>query len=538
MSKDVSATNPIGVDLVSLPTTLDALLARLDRLAPPFTSREAAYRQLAYIHRYVQRLGCKSILIEWHYIDRDHMEDHGVFYARAAHPYKNHCTRIHFFRVDRDDLKLKIEEILSELVKCGDGRDKVRIKEKELATESYLGFTVVKPLLGTPVGRTVLVPFPSDPPTRRSFPCTRKYSVHLLGIELQVRGLAFQQQDVGVSACATTALWSSLNNMQGHEPVSAATPAQITGLASRFSLPFGRSMPSEGLSIDQMCQAITALGLAPDLMHVGESGAEAKKVLHSALKSQFAPVVVLQEAIGGQDAHAVCLVGERANTRSLQESDKVVSEAVDGRTYGFFDDSSRYDTVYFHDDRFGPYLEGRVTVEGENLILAFENTKLPSEPERFIVTHILLPIHAKIHLSLSGLHRIAVEVVAGLHEASRKLDEGSTNAEHLRRLEASPPELTVWIEKSADYLANVIAASDLEAPYGLAESWSKLAAPRYCGLVRAVVQGQAIDVVLDCTSTSRNPRCLAVVAPYDSLLRPIGQVLAHSFQAELITLKT
>ena len=78
---------------------------------------------------------------------------------------------------------------------------------------SYLGFSVIRPLPGSPVGRTVLPTF--GPTTqlglRREFASIREYAVHLGGFELKVSGLPFQQQDQGVSACATTALWSSIH---------------------------------------------------------------------------------------------------------------------------------------------------------------------------------------------------------------------------------------------------------------------------------------------------------------------------------------
>src|SRR5207249_3635298 len=104
----------------------------------------------------------------------------------------------------------------------------------------YLGFSVIKPLSGSPVGRTVLACYGKEKGdgTIRLFPGTRDYRVHVLGIELLIRGLAFQQQDLGVSACATTALWCSLQKLRDREELGGAVPAQITQLASRFTLPF------------------------------------------------------------------------------------------------------------------------------------------------------------------------------------------------------------------------------------------------------------------------------------------------------------
>ena len=116
----------------------------------------------------------------------------------------------------------------------------------EFSRKNYVGFSVIKPLAGCPVGRTVLRCFPektSEAGYVRRFDCACDYRAHVLGILLHIRGLAFQQQDVGVSACATTALWSALQRTRALEETSAATPAQITIRASQYALPFGRSMP-------------------------------------------------------------------------------------------------------------------------------------------------------------------------------------------------------------------------------------------------------------------------------------------------------
>src|SRR5262249_6335420 len=137
----------------------------------------------------------------------------------------------------------------------------------KFSEEAYLGFAIIRPLDGSPVGRTVVRHFSPNAggAMRREFLCTRTYTVHLAGVELRVRGLPFQQQDKAVAACATTAIWSSLHMVREHEEIGTTSPAQITVRASQNSLPFGRPMPTEGLSIDQMCQAIHSAGVSPVL---------------------------------------------------------------------------------------------------------------------------------------------------------------------------------------------------------------------------------------------------------------------------------
>ena len=137
-------------------------------------------------------------------------------------------------------------------------------EKTQFLQRAYLGYCVVRPLPGSPIGRTVLVTFgPTTPTDTRSFDAVRDYDVHLAGFKLTIRGLAFQQQDQGVSACATTALWSSLNKVAQLEALAIPTPAEITQAASRYLLSEGRALPSEGLNINQICEAIRGSGLQP-----------------------------------------------------------------------------------------------------------------------------------------------------------------------------------------------------------------------------------------------------------------------------------
>ena len=229
------------------------------------------------------KFGARCMTIEEVYIDRDYMEDHGLFYSRSFLPYKAACKRLQFFRTGPVETERGIEELI----------EKGRLTSKESfrkACREFLGQELLRFQRNQAVaglscrsyGSSPLPPESED--GRRSFDSTRDYVSHLCGIELTVRGLAFQQQDTGVSACATTALWSSLQKARELEPVGSATPAQITVLATRFSLPFGRPMPSDGLTIEQMCGAVNALGLAPTLARAVGFEETAESAIHGNLR--------------------------------------------------------------------------------------------------------------------------------------------------------------------------------------------------------------------------------------------------------------
>src|ERR1700730_84174 len=172
--------------------------------------------QVTYLENYLNGLKCATILEEDHYLDRDYIEDLALFYSRSLRNYPNYCRRLHFFSraISPEEWKQLIAR----------ARQNYHATCNELS-ESYLGFAVRRAIPGRPIGRTVLAPFgPQTEGGTREFRPLREYCAHLNGLTLHVRGLAFQQQDQGVSACATTALWTALHGTAHSESLKVPTP--------------------------------------------------------------------------------------------------------------------------------------------------------------------------------------------------------------------------------------------------------------------------------------------------------------------------
>lgn len=458
---------PAPAQEVTFASFLDRWEAKLQLCPRPRPGPSEQFFQLENILEYLEtELGCLSVAVEVHYVDRDHMDDHGAFYSKSFEPFPNYCKRVHFFSAPYSDVRTKLDEELAEPLRHGGFFD-----------EHYLGFSVVRPLPGSPVGRTVL-----RPPRKGSatFPSARKYKVHLLGVELRVHGLAFQQQDLAVSACATTALWSSLQKVRDLEEFRTVSPAQITRGASSSLLSYGRAMPSEGLSIEQMCQAIDVLGLAPALFSA-RAGHQTRSHVYAATRSGFAPVIVARLLNTEDDDvfHAVAVAGVKlANTRAR---DGVPRDASSAMTH-----------LYIHDDRLGPYIETKVKVENKRLILNVPHPS-PRRPEKWQVTHLLMPIHAKIRLSVSTIEEFAIAIATGIANQT-------------------PPKAFTyeyWIEQSQKYLDKLRRVAPTAS---LSAMISSTAMPRYVAIVRVSDDGVGtIDVLVDTTSTSASPLFIAAV---------------------------
>ena len=154
-------------------------------------------RQTLYLERYISASDAKTILREPKYFDRDYLAEFASFYSVSSKGYPNICERLHFFseKVGRRTL----------IAAAGGSQRALNRLQR-----TYIGFIVKRPIPAAPLGRTVLKWYPDKfaDTTPRVPASSRKNFVHIAGVELYVEGLAWQQQDSGVGACATVSLWS------------------------------------------------------------------------------------------------------------------------------------------------------------------------------------------------------------------------------------------------------------------------------------------------------------------------------------------
>ncbi|MCR4340007.1 MAG: hypothetical protein NUW01_08985 [Gemmatimonadaceae bacterium] len=440
--------------------------------------------QLTYLGVYLGTMGCKTIVHESHYIDKDYIEDLALFYGRSLRNYPNYCQRLHFFAD-----AITEEEWRAYNSQTGDKRAET---EKRLQ-KSYLGFSVIRPLPGSPVGRTVLRTF--GPTTkdakRREFGAIRKYRVHIGGFSLAVWGLAFQQQDRGVSACATTALWCALQKVAPMEEVGVVSPAAITESASKYLLAGGRALPSEGLTIHQVCEATRAAGLSPLVIRSVAPEHERAQLL-GYLSSGFAPVLALQP-LTAEDGHAVCCVGLKLGA---------ITPPSDPNEH-FCDGQNAVHGLYIHDDRLGPYASAELfphtlSVGGVPRIVTGVKILWPDGvlSHTAILAAIVVPVPTKLRLTITRMRQLGIPVASAVGQLLPQFDRIVT--------------LSCYFKLGVTYLR--------ESPeFGLSSDslyslTSETVLSRYVGVIALTVAGEPLlDILLDATESGINPAVLACV---------------------------
>jgi hypothetical protein len=470
-----------SIQVIKFPADFGSLFPRpaglLDSVWPP--------RQVLYLGLYLGNLGCKTIIKESHYIDRDYILDLSAFYARSLRNYPNFCSRFHFLS---NELEAEKWNLLFDPAVSRAQRDAV-VQEIQ---KNYLGFAVVKPLPGSPVGRTILRTYPtvSASGSKRSFGGLRKYTCHLAGHQFHVEGLAFQQQDQGVSACATTALWSSLHKVAHDERVLVPAPAQITEAASRYLLADGRSLPSEGLNLQQISEAIRGSGLQP-LVVKSVSLEEDRAQLLAYVASGFPPVLALQATSGGL-GHAVCCVGAK-----LGDVTGLVSPATHPN-YAVLADA--LEAIYVHDDRLGPYASAELTpltgqVAGKSHISTGLQIQWPDKTQADIsvVKAFIVPVPDKIRMPISRVIASGA-VMAELAGMFFKGIERRVILNALYKLGVNYRQEALEFGLSKEGLRRFCCESVL---------------PRFLGVIEiSAKEGHLFDVLLDTTETRPNPSAL------------------------------
>lgn len=186
--------------------------------------------QASYLAEFFSHEACRAgtIFVERPYVDRHYLEEYSRYYATALHAPSPHATRLHFLGE-----KLPKRELLDLLASASRGDEPHRAVTERLG-DTYLGFCVVRPMPSAPIGRTVLRPYRGS--SARILTTTHAHRVHFCGLELTIQGAPFQQQEVAVGACATTAIWSALavasRAIGSRPPTPSMLPTRQRGMSS------------------------------------------------------------------------------------------------------------------------------------------------------------------------------------------------------------------------------------------------------------------------------------------------------------------
>ena len=470
-------------------------------------------RQVEYLRCYLTDLGAKTVVEEPQYFDRDYLAEFSAFYATSSKGYSNACRRLHLFAIEEREVRRRVYEALA-----GDAVSLAALNE------AYLGFSVIRPLEMAPLGRTVLRLYPeTHPDYPRVTEPARPYVVHLAGLPLHVDGLAWQQQDQGVGACATVALWTMFHSSALDEHHAIPTTAAITRSANTRWPMTRRVFPSDGLHIQQVCDAIREHGLLPAVLDGDHRVELPGGALRGFSRSRFAascaalirsgyPVLIAAKLLKAPNdaGHAVTAVGFRPGPSPLAASGS--AEEEDGGIVH----------LYIHDDNLGPSVRFGIEETGPGGIAVLRAdpppplSRTPGMPNptqnyfELVPTSIVGAVPDEIRVSADYLNRRALRLagtVAKFFAARSKALPGVTfSAGFLRISQYISRELPQRLDGRRLVKARLALANRVP-PMSL-----------YVGVMRISLEGRPLfDALLDTSDSELAPQIFAHV-----LFQPIS----------------
>ncbi len=459
--------------------------------------------QSIYLDEYLIGLGAKTIIVEQNYFDRDYLDEFSAFYCLSAKGYPNTCKRVHFF---------SSENVSRELFNKAIGGDSSSYEE---LNSSYLGFTVIRPIETAPFGRTVFKWYDDrNPETPRVTHPSRNYISNVAGIELVVNGLAWQQQDQGVAACATIGIWSMLHSSAFDTRHAIPTTSMITEAANNTVPAGNRIYPSYSLSYIQIQEAINQLGFSPAV-----SGGNLPGQFFS--KDRFANTCAAYIRsgypllIGGMHddsslvGHAICAVGFREAAP--------IKDIADDKVYL---QDAHTDYIYIHDDNIGPNVRFKIAEENyvmpdgkqkNRCVLVSETPDYLAQDDkpnraitRFIPSMIITAVHKDLRVSSDIFFQTGIELTSQINSALNSLLEATQQEKQSlvcsTRFIMLKDYLRSELGRQLDQQPKLLASARLQLqekipPMSLHLAILRIALPNASVLV---------DIIFDTTDTDRN----------------------------------
>ena len=301
----------------------------IELLAPSGELESPAERLLEIIEA-----RCETVVIERNYIDSDYRAGFARFHYLRHHDTPRRCVRLHFFPS--------------------------RLSPSNLADipknmkQEYLGFTVLRPLPGFHLGRSLLsvgMVSQSQPGESTYITCNSPCRANLAGNEIEFDGVPWMQQDTLVSACASAAIWVASCYLARKFPLEFreySTP-EITDLATRNVISTGRPMPSEGLFPDQMMYALQEMGYEP-VPYVPDTAVDATRITYRYVESGIPVIAGVYFPRGG--GHAVTAIG---HTHNMQQKPQVERVKLNGGHLSLCRSSDFASSFVIQDDAGGPF---------------------------------------------------------------------------------------------------------------------------------------------------------------------------------------
>lgn len=309
------------------------------------------------------------IVAETDYVDKVYRDSYYHYYATKLDEYHRNCIRISFF----------CEEIIENTL----------FESNDRLNDIYRGFMVIRPLIDSPIGRTLISPLAML--DRDMAICSTYVNATVFGRKLRVLGFPHSSQDTETMTCAQVAIWSLMEySGNKYSEYTPTLPSQINKILNfRATI---RQLPSVGLLLDDISIAIQKQGFGAITYSQDAYKEDFKKIFTCYVESGI-PIVV---ALENKDVkHAVLCIG-----RSSKPNTKFSKTYLDG--VRFKEWNKNVDNFIFCDDNLPAYHKA-----------LFKKPMNGYQSDSFAncqISHIVVPLYHKVYLEAHSAIKIQIAI--------------------------------------------------------------------------------------------------------------------------------
>ena len=245
----------------------------------------------------------KSILVETPYVCEDFQSLHRHFYGRKFRERPSKCARLHFFNSVVSEHDLLEDE----------------------ANHSYIGFSVIEPLVKRCIGRTVIDPQKVGHSLDNVHLLSTRFTNRIGGKRYDCSGFPYRTQSNEATVCAHVTMWAVCRHLsQRFKLYRKHMPYELIEMAGRRN---GRVVPHHGLSYADYSEMLDRFGCHPIIVSNHGFGptpfsASSDKIVSqrhfvSFLKSLYCYIESGFPLIATFGGHVVSIVGHKSLEQKL-----------------------------------------------------------------------------------------------------------------------------------------------------------------------------------------------------------------------------
>lgn len=334
--------------------------------------------------------------LEYPYVDKVYRDSYYNYFASKYKNYNRNCIRISLFStpVSQNDFS------------NSDSHTKLQ--------NSILGYLIIRPLENHPLGRSFLSPLAVKSKNILSALADEKI---LLGChQLRCSGFSHISQDTETMSCAESSIWMLIEYYSAkYKEYKPVLPSDITESITKNS--FRRLLPSDGLTIYQISQAIKEFGFSTKIYfkdnYAGEDVGSFFKYLYYYIESGIPVVLGLGTDKG--DGHAVVAIGHE---ESFTLKSTNVRNIADPKTIKIYvnDTGLNCEKIIIMDDNHNPF----ASVPFEDPGILYKDMNLNDLKIKYFIA----PLYNKIYLDAEKAYKtfesVITDKIIGLQENNDK----------------------------------------------------------------------------------------------------------------------